>query len=54
MGFYNSFTARCDTSAAAELAAHGIEVSRDGESGELHALPGAGLRLGAVPTRSRC
>ncbi|MFJ3324445.1 anthranilate synthase family protein [Streptomyces griseus] len=43
VGFYNSFTARCDGPAAAELAAHGIEVSRDGESGELHALRGPGF-----------
>ncbi|WP_093710831.1 anthranilate synthase family protein [Streptomyces sp. 2131.1] len=43
VGFYNSFTARCDDSGAAELAAHGIEVSRDAVSGELHALRGAGF-----------
>ncbi|MFE7479406.1 anthranilate synthase family protein [Streptomyces sp. NPDC057552] len=43
VGFYNSFTARCDSPAAVELAAHGIEVSRDGESGELHALRGPGF-----------
>ncbi|MFD7747980.1 anthranilate synthase family protein [Streptomyces sp. NPDC059698] len=43
VGFYNSFTGRCDASAAAELAAHGIEVSRDEESGELHALRGPGF-----------
>ncbi|MCI4043009.1 anthranilate synthase family protein [Streptomyces sp. TRM75563] len=43
VGFYNSFTARCDGPAAAELAAHGIEVSRDEESGELHALRGPGF-----------
>lgn len=43
VGFYNSFTGRCDGTAAAELAAHGIEVSRDGESGELHALRGPGF-----------
>ncbi|MFJ4822306.1 anthranilate synthase family protein [Streptomyces bacillaris] len=43
VGFYNSFTARCDAPAAAELAAHGIEVSRDVESGELHALRGPGF-----------
>ncbi|MFJ9684365.1 anthranilate synthase family protein [Streptomyces bacillaris] len=43
VGFYNSFTARCDSPAAAELAAHGIEVSRDVESGELHALRGPGF-----------
>ncbi|MBW5421262.1 phenazine-specific anthranilate synthase component I [Streptomyces sp. BG9H] len=38
VGFYNSFTARCDDEAAAELAAHGVEVSRDAESGEVHAV----------------
>ncbi|MFJ7188622.1 anthranilate synthase family protein [Streptomyces bacillaris] len=43
VGFYNSFTARCDSPAAAELAAHGIEVSRDVTSGELHALRGPGF-----------
>ncbi|WP_411078622.1 anthranilate synthase family protein [Streptomyces sp. cmx-18-6] len=43
VGFYNSFTARCDSPAAVELAAHGIEVSRDEESGELHALRGPGF-----------
>ncbi|MFJ4967488.1 anthranilate synthase family protein [Streptomyces sp. NPDC088755] len=43
VGFYNSFTGRCDSPAAAELAAHGIEVSRDEESGELHALRGPGF-----------
>ncbi|WNF26604.1 anthranilate synthase family protein [Streptomyces sp. C11-1] len=43
VGFYNSFTGRCDGPAAAELAAHGIEVSRDEESGELHALRGPGF-----------
>ncbi len=40
VGFYNSFVARCDDEAAAELAAHGIEVSRDGASGEVHAVRG--------------
>ncbi|MFD4034926.1 anthranilate synthase family protein [Streptomyces sp. NPDC058637] len=43
VGFYNSFTARCDEAAAAELGAHGIEVSRDPASGELHALRGRGF-----------
>ncbi|MDX3689157.1 anthranilate synthase family protein [Streptomyces europaeiscabiei] len=42
VGFYNSFVARCDDGAAAELAAHGVEVSR-GEGGEVHALRGAGF-----------
>lgn len=40
VGFYNSFTARCDDGAARELAAHGIEVSRAG-NGEVHALRAA-------------
>ncbi|MGY3683314.1 anthranilate synthase family protein [Streptomyces sp. TE33382] len=43
VGFYNSFTARCDGASAAELAAHGIEVSRDEATDELHALRGEGF-----------
>ncbi|MFJ9677349.1 anthranilate synthase family protein [Streptomyces sp. NPDC101194] len=43
VGFYNSFTARCDDGAVTELAAHGIEVSLDAETGELHALRGPGF-----------
>lgn len=43
VGFYNSFTARCDEAAAAELAAHGIESSVDAATGELHALRGDGF-----------
>ncbi|AXG77405.1 anthranilate synthase family protein [Streptomyces paludis] len=43
VGFYNSFTARCDDASAAELAAHGVAVSRDPASGEVHALRGAGF-----------
>lgn len=42
VGFYNSFTARCDDGAAGELAARGIEVSRSA-GGEVHALRGPGL-----------
>ncbi|MFF7329195.1 anthranilate synthase family protein [Streptomyces sp. NPDC090306] len=42
VGFYNSFVARCDDEAAAELAAHGVEVSRDA-NGEVHALRGPGF-----------
>ncbi|MFG2781679.1 anthranilate synthase family protein [Streptomyces prunicolor] len=42
VGFYNSFVARCDDEAAAELAAHGVELSRSG-SGEVHALRGPGF-----------
>ncbi|NED37324.1 aminodeoxychorismate/anthranilate synthase component II, partial [Streptomyces sp. SID8499] len=41
VGFYNSFVARCDDEARAELAAHGVEVSR-GATGEVHALRGPG------------
>ncbi|MFB7188621.1 anthranilate synthase family protein [Streptomyces sp. NPDC056230] len=43
VGFYNSFTARCDDGAVAELAAHGIEASLDAATGELHALRGPGF-----------
>ncbi|WP_395573642.1 anthranilate synthase family protein [Streptomyces sp. BK79] len=42
VGFYNSFTARCDDETAGELAAHGIEVSRSA-GGEVHALRGGGF-----------
>ncbi|MFF5936368.1 anthranilate synthase family protein [Streptomyces sp. NPDC012508] len=43
VGFYNSFTARCDDRSATELALHRIEVSRDEETGEVHALRGPGF-----------
>ncbi|MFI1656945.1 anthranilate synthase family protein [Streptomyces sp. NPDC020472] len=43
VGFYNSFTARCDDRTATELALHRIEVSRDAETGEVHALRGPGF-----------
>ncbi|WP_392669881.1 anthranilate synthase family protein [Streptomyces sp. LN785] len=43
VGFYNSFTARCDDDTVAELAAHSIEASRDEATGELHALRGEGF-----------
>ncbi|MEU3553154.1 anthranilate synthase family protein [Streptomyces fragilis] len=44
VGFYNSFVARCDDAAAAELAAHGVEVVRDVDAdGEVHALRGPGF-----------
>ncbi|WP_371597545.1 anthranilate synthase family protein [Streptomyces sp. NBC_00564] len=42
VGFYNSFVARCDDETAAELSAHGVEVSRS-EAGEVHALRGPGF-----------
>ncbi|WP_149822618.1 anthranilate synthase family protein [Streptomyces tailanensis] len=42
VGFYNSFVARCDDGAVAELAARGVEVSRS-VSGEVHAVRGAGF-----------
>jgi len=40
VGFYNSYTARCDAAAARELAADGVELSRDPVSGDVHALRG--------------
>jgi phenazine biosynthesis protein phzE len=43
VGFYNSFTARCDGAVVDELAAHGVEVSLDAATGELHALRGPGF-----------
>ncbi|MFI8876297.1 anthranilate synthase family protein [Streptomyces sp. NPDC055243] len=43
VGFYNSFVAHCDEETALELAAHGIEVSRDTATGEVHALRGHGF-----------
>ncbi|WP_432753439.1 anthranilate synthase family protein [Streptomyces sp. JL2001] len=43
VGFYNSFTARCDDRAATELALHRIEVSRDPATDEVHALRGPGF-----------
>ncbi|MBD0708468.1 MULTISPECIES: anthranilate synthase family protein [unclassified Streptomyces] len=43
VGFYNSFTARCDDRTATELALHRIEVSRDAATGEVHALRGPGF-----------
>ncbi|MFI1399077.1 anthranilate synthase family protein [Streptomyces sp. NPDC020681] len=43
VGFYNSFTARCDERTAAELAMHRIELSRDGTSGDVHAMRGPGF-----------
>ncbi|MFF8477630.1 anthranilate synthase family protein [Streptomyces sp. NPDC015414] len=42
VGFYNSFTARCDDEAARELAARHVEVSR-AENGEVHAVRGPGF-----------
>ncbi|MFJ3902044.1 anthranilate synthase family protein [Streptomyces sp. NPDC090025] len=43
VGFYNSFTARCDDRTATELALHRIEVSRDPANDEVHALRGPGF-----------
>ncbi|SEF61821.1 phenazine biosynthesis protein phzE [Actinacidiphila yanglinensis] len=43
VGFYNTFTARCDADAAEELAMHGVELSRDLATGDLHALRGPGF-----------
>ncbi|NUS15374.1 MAG: phenazine-specific anthranilate synthase, partial [Streptomyces sp.] len=43
VGFYNSFTARCDGTAAEELAMHQVELSRDPASGDVHAMRGPGF-----------
>ncbi|MEV0524739.1 anthranilate synthase family protein [Streptomyces sp. NPDC050439] len=43
VGYYNSFAAHCDEETSLELAAHGIEVSRDPATGEVHALRGPGF-----------
>ncbi|MFE1776490.1 anthranilate synthase family protein [Streptomyces sp. NPDC059008] len=43
VGFYNTFTARCDDRTEAELAMHRVELSRDAETGEVHALRGPGF-----------
>ncbi|MFJ9851864.1 anthranilate synthase family protein [Streptomyces sp. NPDC101150] len=43
VGFYNTFTARCDDTTAAELAMHRVELSRDAETGDVHALRGPGF-----------
>ncbi|MEU6868870.1 anthranilate synthase family protein [Streptomyces sp. NPDC046876] len=38
VGFYNTYTAACDAEAEAVLAAHGVEVARDPDTGEVHAV----------------
>ncbi|MGW1839280.1 anthranilate synthase family protein [Streptomyces sp. NPDC002067] len=43
VGFYNTFTARCDDATAAELAMHRVELSRDAATGEVHAVRGPGF-----------
>ncbi|SHL85398.1 anthranilate synthase family protein [Actinacidiphila paucisporea] len=43
VGFYNSFTARCDGTAAEELAMHRVELSRDPGTGDIHAMRGPGF-----------
>ncbi|MEU9374101.1 chorismate-binding protein [Streptomyces sp. NPDC048255] len=48
VGFYNTYTARCDAAAAALLAAEGVEVSRDPSTGEVHALRSAAAGFAGV------
>jgi phenazine biosynthesis protein phzE len=43
VGFYNTFTARCDDAAAQELAMHRVELSRDPATGDIHAMRGPGF-----------
>ncbi|MFB7947400.1 anthranilate synthase family protein [Kitasatospora phosalacinea] len=43
VGFYNTFTARCDAATAERLAAGGVELARDAGTGDVHALRGPGF-----------
>ncbi|GLW72941.1 phenazine-specific anthranilate synthase component I [Kitasatospora phosalacinea] len=43
VGFYNTFTARCDAATAGRLAAEGVELARDARTGDVHALRGPGF-----------
>lgn len=43
VGFYNTFTARCDAATAEELATHRVELSRDPVTGDVHAMRGPGF-----------
>jgi 2-amino-4-deoxychorismate synthase len=43
VGFYNSFTARCDEEAVRRLAARSVEVAYEPAGGEVHALRGPGF-----------
>ncbi|AXK32605.1 hypothetical protein DVA86_08060 [Streptomyces armeniacus] len=43
VGFYNSYAAHCPDRTADRLALRHVEVSRDGGSGEVHALRGPGF-----------
>jgi phenazine biosynthesis protein phzE len=43
VGFYNTFTARCDEATAEELAMHDVELSRDPATGDVFALRGPGF-----------
>lgn len=38
VGFYNSFSARCDATERARLGARAVDVARDAATGEVHAL----------------
>jgi phenazine biosynthesis protein phzE len=43
VGFYSSFTARCDDATAEELAMHRIELSRDPATGDVFGMRGPGF-----------
>ena len=43
VGFYSSYVAHCDAAGAARLAGRGVRVSRDVDTGEVHALRGPGF-----------
>ncbi len=44
VGFYSSFTARCDDATAEELAMHRIELSRDPATGDVFGMRGPGFQ----------
>jgi 2-amino-4-deoxychorismate synthase len=43
VGFYSTFTARCDAATAEELAMHRVDLARDPLTGDIHALRGPGF-----------
>jgi len=43
VGFYNSFTARADPATVQELAMHGVRLSQDARTGDVHAMRGPGF-----------
>lgn len=48
VGFYNTYTAHCDSALADRLALRGVEVARDPATGEVHALRSAAAGFAGV------